>query len=245
LRPFQQLLDKYSDRRVAAHFFVGERPLRGHQVTIDGFVQGGRTTIIGIVDSVMYPGTISFQRFDYPSRLPAAVQQRMAALASRFLAGCGLDHSLFNIEMFHDSETDALAIIEINPRMSYQFADLYQRVDGMNSYEVQLAVASGIPVSWQPGRGRDRVAASFVMRRFSDARVVAVPSKSNLQMMEKHLPGLIVQALCRPGARLSDYDQDVGSFRYAIVNLSAPDVEELDARYQYVERVLPFRFADC
>jgi biotin carboxylase len=245
LRPFQQLLDKYSDRRVAAHFFVGEAPLRGRQVTIDGFVQGGQTTIMGIVDSVMYPGTISFQRFDYPSRLPAHVQSRMSELAKRLVRGCGLDHSLFNIEMFHDADTDALSIIEINPRMSYQFADLYQRIDGTNSYEVQLAVATGKPVRWKPGSGQDRVAASFVLRRFSDARVLAMPSSTDLKTMKKQFPGLIVHPLCQQGSRLSDYDQDVGSFRYAIVNLSAPSAEELHARYQKVERALPFRFADC
>jgi biotin carboxylase len=244
LRPFQQLLDAYSDRRVAAHCFVGERPLHGQQVTVDGFVQDGRTTIIGIVDSVMYPGTTSFQRFDYPSCLPSDVQRRMAQLSSRLIGGSGLNNSLFNIELFYNPEQDLVSIIELNPRMSYQFADLYQRVDGKNPFEVQLEIAMGAAVRWQPGAGPDRAAASFVMRRFANAQVVSVPSSFEVEPLKLLHPGLIVQVLCRPGARLSDYDQDVGSFRYAIINLSARSVDELHARYQHVVQALPFRFSN-
>lgn len=244
LRPFQQLLDAYSDRRVAAHCFVGERPLDGQQVTVDGFVQDGRTTITGIVDSVMYPGTTSFQRFEYPSRLPSDVQRKMVQLSSRLIEGSGLNNSLFNIELFYNADHDSVSIIEINPRMSYQFADLYQRVDGKNPYEVQLEIAMGAPVRWQPRAGADRAAASFVLRRFSNAQVISVPSSGELEPLKALHPGLIVQVLCRPGDRLSDYDQDVGSFRYAIVNLSARSVDELHARYQHVEQALPFRFSN-
>jgi len=60
-------------------------------------------------------------------------------------------------------------------------------------------------------------------------------------------PGTLVQILCDAGRRLSSYDQDMGSFRYCIVNISAPDLEQLHARYREVEPALPFHFAneDC
>ncbi len=243
LRPFQQWLGVYSDRRVPAHFFIAERPLQGQQVTVDGLIQNGRVTLMGIVDSVMYPGTISFQRFEYPSQLPAPVQARMAEVAERLIAGSGLDHSHFNVEMFYDPDSSRISIIEINPRMSYQFADLYQRVDGMNTYDVQLSLALGKPAQWRRGEGEDCAAASFVMRRFSDVRVLAVPSPQEIQRVKERFPGTLVQILCEPGRRLSSYDQDMGSFRYCIVNISAPDREELHARYRAVEPALPFHFA--
>ena len=69
--------------RALAHGFIAEEALRGVQVTVDGFMDGGRATVTGVVDSVMYPGTSSFERFEYPSRLPAAVQRRMAEVAAR------------------------------------------------------------------------------------------------------------------------------------------------------------------
>lgn len=242
LRPFQHLVEACTDNRVPAHYFIGESPLSGEQVTVDGFVQDGRAVVMGVVDSVMYPGTMSFRRFEYPSRLPADVQRRMRELAIRLIEASGLDHSCFNIEMFYEAKTDAIHVIEVNPRMSYQFADLYERVDGTSTYAVQLALTTGTPVKWQPGGGKDRATASFVMRRFSDAKVLAVPTTEQLEQARRRFPGIVIKVLCSAGERLSDHDQDVGSFRYAIVNMGAPSAEELYADYAELERMLTFRF---
>jgi hypothetical protein len=240
LRPFQQLLRIHSDGRVPAHFFIAEAPLRGDQVTVEGFVQNGAVTVMGIVDSVFYPGTGSFRRFDYPSRLPAAVQARMVALVERLIAGSGLDDSCFNVELFHDE--GAIHVIEVNPRMSYQFADLFERVDGTHSYDLQIQLALGRPASFTRGAGRSRAAASFVLRRFEDARVRAVPSPRDVETVRALCPDAIVNIMVKPGERLSRLDQDVGSFRYAIVNLGAPSVDDLHARWSEVDRLLPFHF---
>ena len=37
--------------------------------------------MLGIVDSIRLPNKVSFTRFEYPSRLPAVVQERMAVSA--------------------------------------------------------------------------------------------------------------------------------------------------------------------
>jgi hypothetical protein len=243
LRPYQHLLERYTDAKVPAWYFIGETPLAGAQVTVDGFVEGGRAVVMGIVDSVMYPGTISFQRFEYPSVLPEPVQARMREVAARLMEGSGFDHACFNVEMFYDAASDRVTVIEVNPRMSYQFADLYERVDGMNTYEAQLALAVGRPVPWRRRSGWDGAVASFVMRRFSDARVTRVPSGEELARVKERFPGTVIQVLCAPGERLSEHDQDVGSYRYCIVNLGAPTREELLARYEQVERMLPFTWA--
>lgn len=242
LRPFQQLLDRYSDGRVPAHFFVGEGLLEGEQVTVDGFVQDGKAVIMGVVDSVMYPGTTSFRRFDYPSALPLEVQARMSAIAARLIEGSGFDHACFNIEMFYNPKSGAISVIEVNPRMSYQFADLYERVDGTSTYEVQLALSTGARVRWSTGRGRDGVAASCVLRRFSDARVTRVPSEAEIASVAERFSGATVKVLCRPGRRLSGQDQDIGSYRYCIVNLGAPIHAELLDRFAEIERMLTFGF---
>jgi hypothetical protein len=180
LAPFAQMLRRAGGDRVPATWFVAETPLHGDQVTVDGFVQDGRATIQGIVDSVMFPGTQSFQRFEYPSRLPPAVQERMRAIVARLMEGSGFDHSCFNVELFWDAARESIDVIEVNPRMSYQFADLYERVDGTSTFDVQLALATGERVRWQPRGGRHGAAASFVLRRFRDARVLRVPSAAEL-----------------------------------------------------------------
>jgi biotin carboxylase len=244
LRPFAQLLDEYTDGRVPAHYFIGEEPLAGAQVTVDGFVQNGEVTIMGIVDSVMYPGTISFQRFEYPSRHPEGVQAKMARVVRDLIRGSGLDHTCFNVEMFYDPARDATHVIEVNPRMSYQFADLYERVDGTSTFKIQLALATGERVPWRHGAGRHRAAASFVMRRFSDAAVTAVPSAADVAEVKSMFPGTIVRVLCAAGDRLSDHDQDVGSFRYCIVNMSAESAPALYSSYDEVVRKLTFQFRE-
>ena len=127
--------------------------------------------------------------------------------------------------------------------MAGQFSDLYERVDGKSSFAVQLALATGQPVHWPRGSGADRVAASFVMRRFTDARVLKVPQAAELAAVAREVPGALIKILCAPGERLSDHDQDVGSYRYCIVNLAAPSRELLHARYAVIEKLLQFRFA--
>lgn len=242
LKPFSQLLRTYTDGRVPAHAFIAEEPLSEVQVTVDGFVEGGRVVVMGIVDSVMYPGTISFQRFELPSRLPAGVQARMVDIVTRLMAGAGFDQSCFNVELFYDPARDTIHVIEVNPRMSYQFSSLYERVSGKSTFDIQLALAAGEPVGWTPGQGPDRAAASFVMRRFTDARVLSVPTREQIARAEQRYEGTTVKVLCAVGDRLSTHYQDVGSFRYAIVNMSAPTYDELHARYREVERMLPFAF---
>ena len=108
---------------------------------------------MGITDSIMYPGTMSFERFEYPSRLPVGVQERMSDIARQVILGIGLDNTMFNMEMFYKEETDAIHIIEINPRMSYQFADLFEKVDGTNSYSVQLQLSQGQEPEFANGKG--------------------------------------------------------------------------------------------
>ena len=243
LRPYQHLLRIYSDGRVPAHHFISEEPLKGVQVTVDGFMHDASATVMGIVDSLMYSGTICFERFEYPSRLPASVQERMAEIAVRTIEGSGLDHACFNIEMFYDEESDRVSIIEINPRMSYQFGDLYERVDGMNTYEIQLSLATSTPPCWSKGRGKCGAAASFVMRLFSDAVPTALPSREELDRVEARFPGIQVRVLCTLGERLSAQDQDVGSFRYCIVNMGASNAVQLHADYGEVRAMLTFRFS--
>ena len=55
---------------------IAEELVTGHQVTLEGFVDGGRITVVGILDSIMYENTISFQHFEDPSSVSDGVAQR-------------------------------------------------------------------------------------------------------------------------------------------------------------------------
>src|SRR5262249_55160698 len=139
--------------------------------------------------------------------------------------------------------------------------DLYERVDGLNTYEIQIRLALGEQVRWTQGQGkfrvghpvlrqplgssasgRDGAAASFVMRRFEDGRCVRVPTTDELDAVRRLFPGTTIKVMAHVGERLSAQDQDVGSFRYAIINMGAKNAETLHANYREVEGMLRFEF---
>lgn len=242
VRPFDQLLARYTTLPLRGGLLLAEEPMRGAQVTVEAYLAGGEGEVVGVTDSVMYPGTISFARFEYPSVLPADVQRRMGEVALSVGRAAGLDHTLFNVEMFYDPERDAVRIIELNPRMCPQFADLMEKVNGVNTYEIALALALGDrPVVRRPG-APFQVAASFVLRRFQDARVRRVPGEPDLAALATALPDARVKVLCRVGHRLSEELQDGMSFRYAVVNLGGRDRDHLRARFETAMSHLPFGF---
>ena len=67
--------------------------------------------VVGVVDAIYFPGSTSFQRFEYPSRLPQAIQDRMGAVAKKVMPGIGFDDGLFNIEFIYNAAADTVHIV--------------------------------------------------------------------------------------------------------------------------------------
>ena len=188
-----------------AHGFVAEELLQGREVTLEGYVREGRVTTIGVTDSVMYPGTITFERFEYPSALPAERRAELVELATRIVPAHGLDDAFFNIEFFVSDDGPA-GIIELNARLASQFAPLVLAVHGRSTYDALFALACGDDPAWAPGTPNG-VGVSYVVRVFEDAYVEAVPE-----------PADDVEVLVRPGLRLSEQGaNDAQSYRLAIL----------------------------
>lgn len=242
--PFNQLLTRYTDFTYDGGHLLAEECLTGTQVTLEGFVHRARVHVLGIVDSVMHPGTLCFQRFDYPSRLPPDVTQRMVDVAERVIPATGLDDALFNVELFWDPDSNRVSIIEINPRMCGQFADLYELVLGTNTYEILFALATGqTPPPLVAAGTPYRVAASVPLRYFSDAFVRRIPSEDDVAAVKRDYPLTLFQTYYRAGQCLSDEDQSDGySYRYAVFNLAAPDHTTLLEWSEQIERRLGFAF---
>ena len=102
----------------------------------------------------MYPGTNAFRRFEYPSAIPASLNARIEALTRQVIDAIGFDHGAFNVEFCYDPERDTLRVIEMNPRLASQLADLYTRVDGTNPYQLLLDLALGRVPQLEHGAGR-------------------------------------------------------------------------------------------
>lgn len=239
VRPFNQLMRDYTDDPVDAHHLLIEEVMSGVQFNVDGFAFGGDITPLGVVDSVMYPGTQAFQRFDYPSRLPPTVQQRARGLAERVMRALGFDHGLFNVEMFWDADRDALKIIEVNPRMAAQFADLYEKVDGFNLYDVQLDLALGRRPRPVAGRGPCGAAASFVFREFNGA-IKQGPGRGEIHWLAAHHPDAVLQLFIKRGNSRQREMKWVGSYRYGAVNLGGADRDDLFRRFAEICAHLSF-----
>jgi hypothetical protein len=243
-KPFADLLEMYADLPLGSQMIV-EEFIPGTQVTAEGYVYQGRAQIIGIVDSIMYPGTISFERFDYPSSLSSTVKARMCDAAIAVMEGIGFDNGMFNIEFMYDVNTDSIKIIEINPRMASQFADLYEKVDGFNSYQIAIDLARGIEPSVSSGAGHHQMAASCVLRTFHDQDVLSVPSRSELERLQILYPDIRVEIYARVGARLSEQMQDEHSYRYGIISIGGGNLDQIREILKKCIENLTFSFMPC
>ncbi|MBI4399226.1 ATP-grasp domain-containing protein [Candidatus Micrarchaeota archaeon] len=218
--------------------------LSGKQATYEGFVYDGNAQTFGIVDSIRYPNRFSFKRFQYPSKMPEHVRIKIEKMAEKAMKALGFNNSMFNIEFFYDETKDEVKIIEINPRMATQFANLYQAVDGVNSYDVQIDLALGKEPSFTRGNGKFKTAASFAERTFADKFVISVPSRNQADPVKKKFHGSSVEIIVKPKKKLSQTIQDGQSFRYMIVNLAGKNEKDLFRKYDEVLKMLPFRFKD-
>jgi biotin carboxylase len=209
---------------------LSEERLAGDEVTLEGYVHRGRVTAIGVTDSVMYPGTSSFERFEYPSRHPHERLAELASVAERLLPALGFDDGFFNVELFVP-ESGHAKVIEVNARIASQFAPLVRAVHGRSTYEALFEVACGRDPAWSLGRP-DGVAVSYVLRVFEDALVEAVPD-----------PADDLEVLVRSGLRLSEQPgaNDEASYRLAIVAGAAETRDEAVTRCRERARALPFR----
>ncbi len=238
---FDWAVKNYSDFEYDGSYFIAEQMLKGRQVTLEGYVFDGEVGLIGIVDSVMLPGTISFERFVYPSSLPQEVQEKMFDISARFVKGIGLDMSLFNIEFMYDDDTGDIYIIEINPRMAAQFCDLFAMVNGASNYDVLYDIVRGKKPNAYTGGSFD-VAASLVCRQKEDQRVLHVPTEWDLQKAQCRFPELKYYPWIGTGNKLSDVLQDGTSYVYCWIHLGAQDRDELEKKYAESKELLPFRF---
>jgi hypothetical protein len=210
------------------HGFLMEEFVDGVEVTLEGYVFGGRVTTVGITDSVKYEGTNSFERFEYPSALPDARQAELAGVAERLLPALDFDGGFFNVEFLVPKEGPA-RIVEVNGRLASQFAPLVQAVEGRSTYEALVRLACGEDPRWERG-ARNGVAISYALRVFEDALVEEVPE-----------PEEGLEVLVRPGRRLSEQGtNDPHSYRLAIFSEWAPTREEAVARCR--ERAASLRF---
>jgi ATP-grasp domain len=236
VEPFERVARaRMPDLQVSAHRMLMEEPIDCPQFNLDGYVFNGQCRRLGIVDELMYPGTQAFLRFAYPSRLPEAIQTRAFDLADKILAAAQFTHGFFNMEFFYDQATDRLTVIEINPRLGSQLADLYHRTQGIDVYRMVLAMGMGKDPALVPLEpSACTAAASFVFRTFGDQAIPAAPTESQLAWLKAFDPQALFMNFAKDAIGIKREMKWLGSHRYATLNMAARDEATLHEKYRAV-----------
>lgn len=218
---------------------------QGRQCTLEGYVLGGEVVVYGVVDSIREgEHRSSFARYQYPSRLPARVRQRMVDISRRFLEHIGYDHSPFNIEFYWDERSDRISLLEVNARISKSHCPLFEMVDGRSHHQVMLDVALGQKPDFPKRRGRHKLAAKFMLRRFEDGIVTRLPSAADIARVQEAFPGTRVRLMVEQGQRLAHLRlQDSYSFEIAEIFMGGDSQAALKADYRRCLEMLDFRHA--
>lgn len=220
---------------------LAEEAVHGEQITTEGYVHDGHAQIHGIIDSLCYPDSSSFLCYQYPSRIPEHVQQRACSITRDVIEHIGLNDSTFNIEFFWEPDTDALNILEINPRLSQSHAPLFELVDGMPNHQAMVQLAVGEEPNMPHRQGQHHIAAKWFHRTFEDATVTSTPSESDLARLTEELPDATVDIIAQQGSRLSELPaQDSYSYELFAAYLGAANEEELRAKFDRCVQLLPF-----
>jgi biotin carboxylase len=240
VRPFNDACRALTDFSIDAHHLVGESLLQGEQINIDGLVFDGQIHILGIVDAVMYPGTLAFMRWDYPSRLPSLWQERAAVVARKAIAALDYDHGFFNVEMTVDRQSGDIKIIEINPRMASQFSDMYAKVDGIDLHDIGIDMALGHIPNIEKKTMPCSCAASFVLRKFTLENLPCEPAHDRVEWLKRFDPDAILTTFIKQGGQLKREMKWLGSYRYAVLNMGAENEAALMEKFGIVRSKLGF-----
>lgn len=216
----------------------------GRQCTLEGYVYNGEVTVYGTIDSIRDRKQRStFARYEYPSRLPGPVKERMIHAAAKVVGEAGLDNAPFNIEFYYNEPHDRISLLEINARISKSHIPLFKLVDGASHQQVMVQLAAGERPDFPDNEGPHNAAAKFMYRRYRDADVSRVPTASEIEELERAVPGTDIQIEVGQGERLSEMPyQDSYSYEVAVVFMGGPSHDALLNRYRRLLDRLPLEF---
>ncbi len=216
---------------------------QGHQCTLEGYVHGGRTVVYGVVDSFRQRRhRSSFQRYQYPSRLPRRVQARMIRAARKVMERTGYDEGPFNMEFYWSRAHDRLRLLEVNARCSKSHSPLFHFVDGASHFQVPVCLSLGRDPAFPHREGGHRLAAKFMPRLFTDGTVTRVPGPAERAALRARFPEALLRVHVEEGQRLSHLRfQDSYSYEIADLFLGADHQKALLARYHEAMDLLGFR----
>lgn len=250
--PFNFILDLANIpddiRKIDGYHCIAEEIIsHGRQCTLEGYVYQGSVQVYGAVDSIREGSHAScFSRYQYPSTLPEAVQQRMVEATTNVLGHIRFDNSPFNIEFYWNENRDSIHLLEINTRISKSHSLLFKMVDGEYHHDVMIDIALGKKPDFPFRKGKFATAAKFMLRKFRNGRVRSVPSPHAIKDVQTLFPGTEIIITVNSDMHLSELkDQDSYSFEICDLFMGAASHEELLRNYHTALSMLPFDIEQC
>jgi hypothetical protein len=248
-RPFEFILERLDlpaeIEEAGGQACLAEETLTGVQAAVEGYVFEGDVTVYGALDSVNYPDSSSFMRHQYPSALPEPVQLRLKDVSKRVIEQVGIDNATFSVEFFYDAQTDAINLLEINPRHSQSHAELFEYVDGVSNHHCMISLALGEDPGLRPGHGKYAVAAKWYHRWYADGIVRRVPTEEEIAQVERDIPGVKIEVVPDQGQLLSESPgQDSYSYELAQIFIGAGSEAEMREKFDHALAQLHFEVED-
>jgi biotin carboxylase len=250
VEPFDRVMKARLPNATTAHRMMLEDIVQGAQYSLDGYVFNGEIRVIGCVDSIMYPRTQAFMRFDYPSKLAPSVIAQLNIAVKPFLEEINFTHGLFNVEFFAGDDGQSLKVIEFNPRLASQFSDLYRRVDGIDLHEYAFALAHGIdPATLPRVEPTAGAASSFVYRSFDRAlgnssasnATITMPTSEQQSRFHREFPDGLLFTFPKDASQIARDFKWLGSYRYGIMHLGGRDEYDLRERCERASALLGWK----
>ncbi|MBS3743634.1 MAG: D-alanine--D-alanine ligase [Wenzhouxiangellaceae bacterium] len=212
------------------------------QFTLEGYVWQNEVVIYGAIDSIRIgEHKSSFSRYQYPARLPEPVLEKATEMTRKLLAAFEYDGSPFNIEFFWNPDTDALRILEVNPRISKSHSPLFRMVDGVCHQKVAIDLSLGREPEMPHRQGKDNMAAKFMWRSMeADGIVKHIPNEEDVAGLQQLLPDLDLEVLVEKEQQLSSmFYQDSYTYELAVIFLGGDSEEMLEDSYRMCIDCLP------
>lgn len=247
--PFNAFLDHldtsaHPPREADGNYAVAEELIAAKRLfTLEGYVRKGEVTIIGAVESRRTGRHMSsLASYHYPADLPEKLVEKARRMVAKVLAQVAFDNGPFNVEFFHDPETGALNLLEINPRLSKSHSPLFEIVDGCTHHKQAIQLALGQAPDKPARKGSSPMAAKFMVRSHEANGIIRrLPRASEIDKLCALMPDLKVQVLVEEGQNLSDLsDQDSYSFELMDIFLGGESIEFIEDAYERCRDSLVF-----
>ncbi len=227
--------------------FICEQIVSGEQVTVNGYVYDNKVEVYGIVKAAFHEDKISFSHHEWPyDNLTEHTKEKTISLVTTLVTAMELNNTFFNVELRIDEEDEKIHIIEVNSRAAFQFAKMTEAILGINFIQWLCDLSVGIEpkTATDPDIQKYPYCYNFELRQFSDKEVKRVPMAADLESINRNYPEVNVKNLITANTRLSDYKQNLESYRYCILDIPGYDSTDIIKKYDSICKQLGYEFSN-